>query len=389
MRDKIFVRKPSMRSDVPPFHAMDIMNEAIELERGGNRVIHLEVGQPGAAAPGPVLETARKLMSTGQFRYTEAVGRLQLRKKISEYYHNFHNLEIDPDRIIITTGSSAGFNLVFLACFDTGDRVALARPGYPPYRNILSSLGLDAVEIDTGPATRWALTPELIAGHESKGRIAGVLTASPANPTGTMLDNESLGNLCESCDDQKQWFISDEIYHRLVYHGEAETALKYSDNAIVINSFSKYYCMTGWRIGWMVVPLELVRSIERLAQNIYISAPELSQLAACAAFDSTSELEAIKSSYASNRQQLLQRLEKIGFDEILPVDGAFYIYAGIRNFSNDSMDFATRMLREAHVAATPGVDFDRVNGSNFIRFSFAGPESDIKEALDQLQHWLK
>ncbi len=378
---------PSTRSDVEPFHAMDVMSAANALERAGRRIIHMEVGQPGAPAPESVLAAARAALADGNIGYTEAKGRPDLREKIADYYTRMHGLEISPERILITTGSSAAFNLAFLGCFDAGDRIAMPTPGYPAYRNILKALGLISVEIETGPSSRWVLTPEMIEAEKRESGIKGVLVASPANPSGTMLKPDALRALCEHADAGGHWFISDEIYHGLVYEGNAETALRYSDRAIVINSFSKYYCMTGWRIGWMVVPDELVRPLERLAQSLYISAPDLSQRAAIAAFDATDALEKVKSGYAENRALLLARLPEIGFKEILPVDGAFYVYASVRNMTNDSMDFAQRMLKEAGVAATPGLDFDHERGAGYIRFSFAGAHEDMREAMERLQNW--
>ncbi|MEP3276123.1 MAG: pyridoxal phosphate-dependent aminotransferase [Stappiaceae bacterium] len=366
---------------------MDVLSAANELERAGHRIVHMEVGQPSAPAPEPVLEAARAALADGNIGYTEAKGRPALREKISDYYYRAHGLEVSPERIIVTTGSSAAFNLAFLGCFDVGDRIVMPAPGYPAYRNILQALGLNGVEIETGASTRWALTPDMIEDASREKTVKGVLVASPANPSGTMLEPHALKALCEHSDAQGHWFISDEIYHGLVYGGTAETALRFSDRAIIINSFSKYYCMTGWRIGWMVVPENMVRPIERLAQSFYISAPDLSQRAAIAAFDAPQALEGVKQGYAENRELLLSRLPQIGFQEILPVDGAFYAYASVRNMTNDSMEFAGRMLREAGVAATPGLDFDRARGAGYIRFSFAGALDDMIEAMDRLQRW--
>ena len=290
---------------------------------------------------------------------------------------------------MVTTGSSGGFNLVFLGAFDPGDRIAMASPGYPAYRNILKALGLVAVEIPVGPDTRWALTAEHIEAAHREAPLAGVLVASPANPTGTMTSPEELTRIVECCDERGIRFISDEIYHGLVYEGRAETALRLGEHAIVVNSFSKYYCMTGWRVGWLVLPEELVRPFERLSQSLYISVPELSQRAAIAAFDATAELEAVKEGYRRSRAALLSRLPEIGFDELLPVDGAFYVYASVARFTNDALDFAGRMLREAGVAATPGPDFDHARGNRYMRFSFAGTEAEIAEGIDRLANWLK
>lgn len=380
--------QPSRRSAVEPFLAMEVLRAAVELEVAGNSVIHMEVGQPGAAAPGLVLDAARAALDDGRFRYTEALGIRPLRERISRYYLDTHGIDVPVERIAVTTGSSAGFNLAFLSAFDPGDRVALASPGYPAYRNLLGALGLEVVNIETSAETGYILTPEMLAAAHVEQPLAGVLVASPANPTGTVMQPDALRALIETAEDLGIRFISDEIYHGLVYSGMAETALKISKHAIVVNSFSKYYCMTGWRVGWMVLPEELVRPVERIAQNLYISAPDFSQRAAIAAFDATEELEAIKAGYAANRRLLLDRLPAIGFDDFYPVDGAFYVYASVRRFSNDSVDFARRMLVEAGVAATPGPDFDATRGHGWMRFSFAGTTPDMSEAMDRLGGWL-
>ncbi len=380
---------PSSRCDVAPFHAMDVLAEANAREAAGERIVHMEVGQPGAPAPRPVIEAAKEALAGGLIRYTEALGITPLRERIARHYRDTYATDVPVERIAVTTGSSAAFNLAFLAGFDVGDRVALPPPGYPAYRNILKALGLQAVEIDTTADTRWALTPDMLRKAHADRPLKGVLVASPANPTGTMIQPQAQKALIDACVELGIWYISDEIYHGLVYEGRAETALSASDNVIVINSFSKYYCMTGWRVGWMIVPERLVRPIERLGQNLYLSVPELSQRAAVAAFDAGRELEAVKAGYAANRRLLLKRLPEIGFDELLPVDGAFYVYASVRRFSNDSMDFAKRMLAEAGVAASPGIDFDPVRGHNFIRFSFAGTTDQIAEGADRLAAWLK
>jgi len=379
---------PSCRSDVAPFLAMDVLSAAARLEADGKSIIHMEVGQPSAPAPKLALEAARNALDVGKLGYTEARGIKPFRSRLSQHYRDTYGVEVDEGRIVATTGSSAGFNLAFLAAFDSGDRIALTSPGYPAYRNIIKALGLVPVEIEVSEETRWCLTPTLLDEAQRDGPIRGVLVASPANPTGTMMTPEALSELVRYCDDNGIWFISDEIYHGLVYEVEQATALATSQNAIIINSFSKYYCMTGWRIGWMVLPEVLVRPVERIAQSLYISPPELSQIAATAALDAHEELEAIKSGYAQNRTLLMQELPKLGFDKLLPVDGSFYVYADTRRFSNDSLTFTKSMLEEAGVAATPGADFDPVNGHAFTRFSFAGSNDHMKEALSRLGKWL-
>lgn len=381
--------KPSKRSAVEPFLAMDVMSAAMAREAAGDRVVHMEVGQPGAPAPSTVIAAARAALDDGRIGYTQARGITALRHRISEHYRDTYGVDVPETRIMITTGSSAGFNLTFLGAFNPGDRIALPAPGYPAYRNILKVLGLEAVEIEVSADTRWVLTPELLERAHAEKPLAGVLVASPANPTGTMMQPEALKALVEAARDMGILFISDEIYHGLVYEGQADSALQYDDNVIVINSFSKYYCMTGWRIGWMIVPEELMRPFERIGQSLYISAPDLSQRAALAAFDARDELEVIKHGYAKNRALLLKRMPSIGFDELLPVDGAFYVYASVRRFTNDSMEFATRMLAEAGVAATPGADFDHNRGAGYVRFSFAGNHADMNDAMDRLGNWLK
>ncbi|UES50775.1 pyridoxal phosphate-dependent aminotransferase [Roseibium aggregatum] len=381
--------QPSRRSDVAPFIAMDVLAEAARLEAQGRKIIHMEVGQPSAPAPKAALDMARKALDHGRLGYTEALGIRPLREALAAHYRTTYGVDVPVERIMATTGSSAGFNLAFLAAFDPGDRIVLTAPGYPAYRNILKALGLVAVEIEVGEETRWSLTPAHLEEAQKEGPVKGVLVASPANPTGTMMTADALEDLIRYCDEAGIWFISDEIYHGLCYDGEEKTALETSQNVIIVNSFSKYYCMTGWRIGWLVLPEQLVRPTERIAQSLYISPPELSQIAAGAALNSVQELEAVKAGYAANRALLLDGLPKIGLDKLLPVDGAFYIYADISRFSSDSLDFARRMLHEAGVAATPGVDFDPVHGHEFLRFSFAGAHDDMKLALEKLRGFLK
>ncbi|WP_428688285.1 pyridoxal phosphate-dependent aminotransferase [Roseibium sp.] len=381
--------QPSRRSDVAPFIAMDVLSEAASIEASGRNIIHMEVGQPSAPAPKAALRAAEDALKHGRLGYTEALGIKPLRAALASHYKKTYGVDVPAERIMATTGSSAGFNLAFLAAFDPGDRIVLTAPGYPAYRNILKALGLVPVEIEVGAETRWSLTPEHLREASQGGPVRGVLVASPANPTGTMMSAEALEALILYCEDEGIWFISDEIYHGLDYAGEQKTALETSQNVIIINSFSKYYCMTGWRIGWMVLPEQLVRPVERIAQSLYISPPELSQIAATAALDAVQELEAVKDGYAANRALLLKGLPEIGLDRLLPVDGAFYIYANISRFSSDSLEFAKHMLHEAGVAATPGVDFDPVHGHEFLRFSFAGSHGDMKEALARLSGFLK
>ena len=382
----------STRGDVEPFHAMDLLAEAGRMKAAGSDVAFLCVGQPSAPAPKSALIAAQKLLDHGVISYTDAGGRRDLRERLAIHIFDTYGTTVDPNRIFITTGSSAGFNLAFLALFNPGDRVAIASPGYPAYRNILKALSLEIVEIETTIENRWAITPKQLELAHSEKPLAGVLIASPANPTGTMMTPEALEQLINTSQALNISFISDEIYHGLCYSAQTgidqASASQFSDKAIVINSFSKYYCMTGWRVGWMVLPHNLVRPIERLAQSLYISAPELSQVAALHALDAKAELEIVKAGYVINRALLLEKLPKLGFDNILPIDGAFYAYADATRHTNDTMKFAKRMLAETGVAATPGLDFDMNRGPRYMRFSFAGDHAIIKNALKRIEKWL-
>jgi aspartate/methionine/tyrosine aminotransferase len=379
---------PSARSEVPPFMVMDVMAAAARIEAGGGRVIHMEVGQPAASAPATAIAAARAALTTAQLGYTEALGIPTLRARIAEHYHAAYQLPIDPGRVVVTTGSSAGFMLAFLALFEPGDRVAIANPGYPPYRHILTALGCEPVLIETSAATRFEITGPLLIDAHRRRRLNGVLVASPANPTGTMITAEALSELMQTAQAEGIRFISDEIYHGLDYAFAAETAARFSDQAVIINSFSKYFCMTGWRIGWMVSPEQMVRPIERLQQNLAISVPTLSQIAATAAFEGRAEMEAVKHGYQNNRQLLLEGLPRAGLAAFLPADGAFYLYADVSRFSRDSFTFAKEMLEQAGVAATPGIDFDPIHGAEFLRFCYAGSTADMLEAVERITAWL-
>jgi aspartate/methionine/tyrosine aminotransferase len=381
--------QPSARSAVPPFIVMDVMAAAARLEAQGRRIIHMEVGQPAVGAPSTAIAAARAALSAGPLGYTETLGIASLRRRIARSYGEWHGLDIDPARIVVTTGSSGGFVLSFLAAFEAADRVAVALPGYPPYRHILTALGCEPVCIETSAPTRWSITSDaLLAAHRTK-PLKGVIVGSPANPTGTMMTAQALAELIQCCKDAGIAFISDEIYHGLDYAFAAETAARITDDAIIINSFSKYFCMTGWRIGWMVVPRSLVRAVERLQGNLAISVPTLSQIAAEAAFDARAELTMVKHGYEANRRILVEGLPRTGLDSFLPADGAFYLYADVSRFSTDSFAFATRMLEEAGVAATPGVDFDPLHGRNFLRLCYAGAREEMHEAVERIGAWLK
>ncbi|MHB2168100.1 pyridoxal phosphate-dependent aminotransferase [Alsobacter sp. R-9] len=380
---------PSRRSDVAPFLAMDVMSVANRLEAAGRGVAHMEVGQPGAPAPKAVVAAARRALDAGRIGYTEALGLPSLRQRIARHYRDAYGLVVDPARVVVTTGSSGGFILAFLSMFDPGARLAITAPGYPAYRNTLRALGVEPVEIEVGPADGWVMTPRAVERAHAEGRIDGVLVMSPANPSGTMMDRRQLEDMASFCRDRGLWFVSDEIYHGLTYEKPAETALAIDDDAIVINSFSKYYCMTGWRIGWMIVPERLVRPIERLSQSLAISVPYLSQVAAEAAFDATEELEEIKAGYAANRALLLEGLPRVGLPDFLPVDGAFYVYVDIGRYTNDAMTFCKDLLEQEAVATTPGLDFDPARGHRYMRISFAGTREDCEATLAGLERFLK
>ena len=377
----------SRRSSVDPFFAMDVLAAANKKMKAGEPVISMAIGQPAAPCPAQVLEAAGQALKDGHIGYTDSLGLTALREKIAAYYEEHHKLSVSPERVAVTTGSSAAFNLAFLAFFDVGDRVAITRPGYPAYRHIMKALGLEVVEIDTGGSGLPDL--KMLEETQSSAPLKGILFASPSNPTGASLKPEELKNIIEFCHDHNITVIADEIYHRLNFSAPDVTALSFSDDVTVINSFSKYYCMTGWRVGWMVLPENAVRSVERISQNLYISAPELSQIAAISAFDATSELEKIKDSYRINREHLTKTLPALGLKLLAPMDGAFYAYCDISKFSNDSTEFARKMLEETNVAATPGIDFDTLEGKRTMRFSYAGAPKAIDEALVRLDKWLR
>jgi aspartate/methionine/tyrosine aminotransferase len=376
----------SKRGEVEPFHAMDVLAEANRLKAKGVPVISMAVGQPSDPAPAAVRDAARHALADGRIGYTDALGRAELREAIARHYGERYDIDVPASRVVVTTGSSAAFNLAFLTMFDPGDRVAIAAPGYPAYRNIMAALGIEVVEIELQGA------PFLDADHLRNAwldkPLRGLLFASPANPTGAVVPAGELERLVRTASELGVAVISDEIYHRLSYGAPDVTALSFDDDVTVINSFSKYYCMTGWRIGWMVVPERLARAIERVQQSLYISAPELSQIAAVEAFTATNELEAVKARYAWNRSLLMERLPALGFSLAAPMDGAFYAFCDVSKLTNDSMEFARRMLAEAHVAATPGRDFDPLQGHRYMRFSYAGSHDDMVEALRRLENWL-
>ncbi len=381
---------PSRRSDVAAFLAMDVMEAARRAEEGGANVARLEVGQPGAPAPRLAREAAMKALSNADsLGYTVALGMPALRERLSRMYREVHGLNVPAERIVVTTGSSAGFLLAFLTLFDAGARLALADPGYPSYRNILASIDIEPVRLEATLATGYQPDPALMAAARAEGQIDGLLFASPANPTGTALSREALVALIADCRSHGTAMVSDEIYDRLWYAEKPISTLELTDEAFVINSFSKYYCMTGWRVGWMVVPPDLVRTVERLAQNHFICPPHISQVAALAALDAEEELSAHLEVYRRNRALLLDALPGMGFRDFAPADGAFYLYADVTGLTNDSAEFARRMLNEAQVAAVPGTDFDPVRGAETMRFSFAGSTETVEKAVKSLGAWLR
>jgi len=379
--------KISKRGSVAPFIVMDVMRAANEREAQGGDVIHLEVGQPSTSAPRGVLEATQKALMSDKVGYTEALGIPALRERIAQYYKEYYDVSLDARRVVVTTGSSTGFLLAFLSAFEQGDKVGLTAPGYPAYRNILKALGFEAIEIPVGPDTHFQPTPQML--DELGVELDGLIVASPGNPTGSMLSREDLQGLCRYCDAKGIRFISDEIYHGITYDHRADTAIEFSEDVILINSFSKYFSMTGWRLGWMVVPDNMVRAIECLAQNLFISAPTLSQFGGVAAFDCREELDANVAHYARNREMLLNELPLAGFDKLAPSDGAFYIYADVAHLTNDAQEFCKTILAKTGVATTPGVDFDGARGNHFMRFSYAGSFEHMVEAANRLKAFLK
>jgi aspartate/methionine/tyrosine aminotransferase len=378
--------RKSRRSAVAPFLAMDAMEAAHRLEAAGRDVVHMEVGQPGTPAPRAAMARLEAAMRAGDaLGYTVALGLPELRRGIADLYRRRHGIDLDPGRVVVTSGSSGAFILAFIALFDAGARVALADPGYPAYRNILGALDLETVRIETGLDTRFQPVP---AHLDRAGRVDGVLVASPANPTGTMLDRTALEALAGWCEAAGAALISDEIYHGLTYDAPAVSALEVTDGAVVINSFAKYFSMTGWRVGWMVVPEALVRTVENLAQNLFICPPHASQIAALGALEAEDELEGLKRVYAANRARLLDALPAMGLADIAPADGAFYVYADCTRLANDSTAFCRRLLEDGGVAATPGLDFDPVRGHRTVRFSFARGEAEIAEGVRRLRRLL-
>ena len=374
----------STRSQVDPFIVMDVMQAAAAAEAEGRHIIHMEVGQPGTGAPKGASTALSAAMEQGALGYTVALGLPALRQRIARMYGEWYNVDLDPNRVVITSGSSGGFILTFTSLFDTGDRVGIGAPGYPSYRQILKALDLAPVDLPTSLSNRLQPVPADFAGMDLK----GLLVASPGNPTGTMLDHAAMSALIDATQAQGASFISDEIYHGIEYEKKAVTALEITDDVYVINSFSKYFSMTGWRVGWMVVPEDHVRVVERIAQNMFICAPHASQVAALAAMDCTDELEANMDVYRANRAMMITGLREAGFTRFAPPDGAFYVYADVSELTEDSRALARDILDKAGVAVTPGLDFDPVRGHHWLRFSYARSTQDIAEGLGRLKTYM-
>lgn len=377
--------RASRRGVVDPFIVMDVMEAARAAEAAGRRVIHMEVGQPGTPAPAGARAALARAMEAGPLGYTVALGLPELRRGIADLYRRWYGLDLNPDRVVVTAGSSAAFTLAFTALFDAGDRVGLGEPGYPSYRQILRALSLTPVGLPASEGNRLQPTPADLAMVPD---LQGLIVASPANPSGTMLTRDALSALIGHAAERGIAFVSDEIYHGLHYGDRAVSALEIADDVVVINSFSKYFSMTGWRIGWMVVPEAMVRTVERLAQNLFICPPHASQVAALAALDCTPELEANRAVYAANRGLMLAGLARAGFDRIAPPDGAFYIYADVGGLTADSRIFAAEILEGAGVAVTPGLDFDPVRGERTLRCSYARGTAEIEEGLARIAEFM-
>ncbi|MBV9513643.1 MAG: pyridoxal phosphate-dependent aminotransferase [Mycobacteriaceae bacterium] len=380
----------ALRAGVPPFYVMDVWLAAAERERTHGDLVNLSAGQPSAGAPAPVRAAAVAALAQNQLGYTVALGIPELRSAIAGAYLTRHGIEVSGEDVVVTTGSSGGFLLAFLACFDVGDQVVVTSPGYPCYRNILSALGCEVVELPCGADTRFQPTVDMLAGLDPP--VRGVVVASPANPTGTVIPPAELAAIAAWCSANGVQLISDEVYHGLVYRGAPDTSCAWetSRDAIVVNSFSKYFAMTGWRLGWLLVPAELRRAVDCLTGNFTICPPVLAQFAAVAAFtpSAVAEADARVSHYAVNRERLLSGLRALGLDRLAPTDGAFYVYADVSDITSDSLAWCSKLLTDTGVAIAPGIDFDTVRGNSFVRLSFAGPTADIDEALSRMGAWL-
>lgn len=384
MLDEIRLPGVALRSEIPPFHVMDVLSAANLRQRTHGDLLSLAAGQPSTPAPAPVLAAATRLLAAGELLgYTEQLGIPPLREAIAGHYAHRYGLDVHPHHVVLTTGSSGGFLLAFLAAFDPGDRVAIARPGYPAYRNILAALGCTVVELPCDASTGFQPTVEML---ERAGPLHGVIVASPANPTGSVLADTELAAIATWCGERNVQLISDEIYHGIGFTGARPSAWAASQETLVVNSFSKYFSMTGWRLGWLLVPDRLHRAVDRLTGNFTICPPAIAQQAAVAAFEPASyaELDSHVVRYRTNRDLLLAGLRDLGIDRLAPADGAFYAYADVGHLTDDAMGFCRRLLAETGVAIAPGVDFDPADGNRFVRFSFAGATADIVEAIARL-----
>lgn len=377
-------RSAAARADVSPFYVMEVMRAAELRMAAGHEVLHLEVGQPSTPAPKGVIDAAHRALDEDVLGYTTAAGIEPLRRRVSAHYADWYGVTVDPDDVMFTVGASGAFVAAFMAAFDVGDRVVCPTPGYPCYRNALEILGCEVVDLPTTIETRFQPTVEQL---EALGPVDGLVLSSPSNPTGTMLDADRMAEICAWCRAHDVWFVSDEIYHGITYGESAPTALAFDPDAIVVNSFSKYFSMTGWRLGWMITPDALRTALTRIGQNATIAAPTLSQLAAVAAFDCHPECEDNVARYARNREILLEGLPEAGLDRLAPADGAFYVWAQTDHLADDSQALCARWLDELGIAATPGIDFDPRDGHRFVRFSFAGSETDVAEAVARLRDW--
>ena len=375
----------STRSQVDPFIVMDVMEAARAAEEAGRHIIHMEVGQPGTGAPGAARARLAAEMEAGPLGYTVALGRPDLRAGIAALYAEWYGIDLDPARVVVTAGASGAFILAFSALFDAGDKVGLGEPCYPSYRQILRAMSLTPVGFQTYETSRFQPTPDDLTDD-----MAGLIVASPANPSGTMLDKAAMGALVDASTSRGISLISDEIYHGLQYRDRAVSALECSDDLYVVNSFSKYFSMTGWRLGWLVVPEDHIRTVERLAQNLFICPPHAAQVAALGALspEGRTELDRHREIYAANRALMLAGLAKAGFDHVAPADGAFYVYADASAHTGDSLAFAAEILDKAGVAVTPGLDFDPVRGAHWLRFSYARASAEIEEGLARLQDFM-
>jgi len=377
-------RTTAKRAEIAPFYVMEVMRAAELRAAAGEEVLHLEVGQPSTPAPRRVIEAAHRALDEDVLGYSTAAGIEPLRRRVAAHYDDWYGVSVDPDAVMFTVGASGAFVAAFMAAFDPGDRVVVPTPGYPCYRNALELLGCEVVSLSTSADTRFQPTVEQLS---TLGPIDGLVLSSPSNPTGTMLDAAQMSAIAEWCRANDVWFVSDEIYHGITFGEAAPTALQFDADAIVVNSFSKYFSMTGWRLGWLLAPSALRTALTRIGQDATIAAPTLSQLGAVAAFDCHDECEANVARYARNRAVLLEGLPAAGLDRLAPADGAFYIWAQTDHLADDSQELCARWLDELGIAATPGIDFDPAEGHRFVRFSFAGSETDVAEAAARLRDW--